>query len=312
MYKDYLDDIVKHYREGEMNGDLPLRLIQPTPAGIKEECISVCEARFRKEDLRTLNTFFKGESDQHSMLKAINRFDRNRFKPLVKFLKKETKSTDDLNIELLGWLIDFPGRPYKRENYLNTQNTSDQSIPEKEEVEALVFDVNENAIEQVNLTETNATELAIVQKTKSPALRFFSIKNKRMKIVAAAILLSIFISIGFYELNKTTGNGTVDNTSLKLDDANADVYPAVTNVLYKGRSEPIDYARCTGLSPCRACSNCSSCNWCNSGGTCSVCKKDPPERTQKRALQCQATTKKGKQCSRAAEKDKKFCWQHRQ
>lgn len=113
MYQDYLNDIIRHYRAGERNGDIPQRLIQPTPGSVKDECLSACEVRFQKKDLRTLTAFFKVGSDQDAILRAIHRCDRDRFRPLVNFLKGATNNTDDLNIELLAWLIDFPQRPFK-------------------------------------------------------------------------------------------------------------------------------------------------------------------------------------------------------
>lgn len=113
MYTDYLDNIVRYYREQAGNGSLPQRLIRPTPAGIKQECVAVCRSRFQPRDLRTLMAFFGMVTDRESMIKAIERCDRDRFKPMINFLKGDSNSTDDLNIELLAWLIDFPDRSYK-------------------------------------------------------------------------------------------------------------------------------------------------------------------------------------------------------
>lgn len=117
MYQDYLDDIIRHYRRGAGDAGLPQRLIRPTPANIREECLAVCQSRFDKKDLRVLTAFFAVVNDQDAMLKVIDRCDIDRFKPLVNYLKKKTNATDDLNVELLAWLIDFPNRPYKQEEY---------------------------------------------------------------------------------------------------------------------------------------------------------------------------------------------------
>lgn len=43
----------------------------------------------------------------------IRRFDPDKFKPLVNFLKKNL-NTNEKNVELLAWLIDFPARPYSK------------------------------------------------------------------------------------------------------------------------------------------------------------------------------------------------------
>lgn len=116
MYRDYLDAVVRYYWQLVKNASVPQRLIRPTPAKIKQECLIVCRERFEKRDTRLLTAFFSAEGDATTMSKAIYRCEREKFKPLSNFLNRHTKVTDDLNIELLAWLIDFPHRPYTPEN----------------------------------------------------------------------------------------------------------------------------------------------------------------------------------------------------
>lgn len=112
MFIEYTKLVLNRYEEKRANGTLSQRLIRPTPAQLKEECITVCSKRYERRDQGTLNSFFGEGAEKEASLKAITRCGTDSFKPLVKFLRKETKSTEDKNIELLAWLIDFDERPF--------------------------------------------------------------------------------------------------------------------------------------------------------------------------------------------------------
>jgi hypothetical protein len=93
-----------------MGGLLPLNLQLPTPAKLKDECLAIIAIRFTSKDRETLNQFF-GHSDSN-FEREIRRTETDKFRPLVNFLKGNTQETEDRNIELLAWLIDFNARPY--------------------------------------------------------------------------------------------------------------------------------------------------------------------------------------------------------
>jgi hypothetical protein len=115
MYKNYKEDLVKYYQSLKENGSLAPRLVNPTPTSIKEECISVFEYRNSRKELPALLTFFR-ITDEAELKRAINKCDRDRFRPLANFLVGKTIDTEDPNINLLAWLIDFQ-RPYTLEFY---------------------------------------------------------------------------------------------------------------------------------------------------------------------------------------------------
>jgi hypothetical protein len=310
MYQDYLNDIIKHYRAGEKNGEIPQRLIQPTPGSIKEECVSVCEARFQKEDVRTLAAFFKVDNDKHGMLRAIHRCDRDRFKPLVNFIKGITNNTDDLNIELLAWLIDFPNRPFRAEKYLKASGRiQNEVLLEKTERKSGNEDVTAYNDDEA-FPKTDVRNLHKIQKNKSLLIKLVSFASTRKKTALVIIGVLLLTLLGFYIVDWKAPAGIVENKQVKTGDVNADRYGLVASVSSPGGNPEVVYIRCTGLSPCRACSNCSSCNWCNSGGTCQTCVATKKTSTQKRKSQCQATTRKGTLCSRTAKEGSKYCWQH--
>ncbi|KAA8484050.1 hypothetical protein BDE36_3573 [Arcticibacter tournemirensis] len=59
-----------------------------------------------------MQDFFERKVDADGYERVIRQFDTERFKPLCNFLKRRTNNTDEINIELLAWLIDFQPRPY--------------------------------------------------------------------------------------------------------------------------------------------------------------------------------------------------------
>lgn len=309
MYQDYLNEIINYYRAGEKNGDLPQRLMQPTPGSIKDECISVCEVRLQKEDLRTLTAFFKADNDQPTMLRAIHRCDRDRFRPLVNFLKGITNNTDDLNIELLAWLIDFPDRPFRAEKYARTGHIHGDPVQEK-------MDAGKD-MDAIDKTHSDHTGIYTIighwgdkiRKIKNRAGATVSLAGVRRKIVSVVAGVLLLTLLGSYFLNRDTSSG-IFNTPLKTGDSGYGQYGLVTSAVFAGSDSGLVYARCTGSSPCRACSNCTNCKWCSSGGTCGICAATKKASAEKLIVQCQAITKKGKRCSRAVKGNSKYCWQH--
>lgn len=110
MFIDYRQLVLEEYRR--KMADLPRRLTQPTPAGLRLQCAIFCRDRFLRKDVKALNEFFEKGNDQESLLEAINQFSTDKFRPMVNFLKERTSEPQDKNVELLAWLIDFEPRPF--------------------------------------------------------------------------------------------------------------------------------------------------------------------------------------------------------
>lgn len=113
MFSDYKVQVVDFYKKNRVLGKLPLNLINPTPAKLKKECLLVFQSRNAKGDIAVLRQFFGHRDDEDAYLKAIKNLDTDKFKPLVNFLKEQTQDTEDKNIELLAWLIDYKPRPFQ-------------------------------------------------------------------------------------------------------------------------------------------------------------------------------------------------------
>lgn len=123
MFADYTKLILRDYEHKKAENQLPLNLSNPTPARLRDECLIACKERFYRKDEKTLRDFFGQTGDHAAYLRIINNCDINRFKPLINFLKKPTIRTDEKNIELLAWLIDFKPRPYE----MGTVNIPDET-----------------------------------------------------------------------------------------------------------------------------------------------------------------------------------------
>lgn len=113
MSEEYKELVLAAYLEKRASGPLSPELIRPTPARLKKECLAVCEKRYVKKDEMALRSFFGQQDDIAKYITAIKKCDIDKFRPLRKFMDRDIAATDDKNIALLAWLIDFEPRPYQ-------------------------------------------------------------------------------------------------------------------------------------------------------------------------------------------------------
>jgi hypothetical protein len=201
-YKDYLEAIVRFYKRREGESSLPQRLLQPTNSKIRDECVSVYRERFEQKDLGMLKTFFEvhGQTD---ILKAIENVDIEKFKPLTTYLKKGLiTATEDKNIELLGWLLNFHKRPYDSGYSYDSEN---RVLPKDR-----MKPVGENLIEE----SVNGVSLKEPKQMRSTAQTNFvdsrgetTGKNglyKKKWLVAMVVLLGIGLAAYFNGRGRTS------------------------------------------------------------------------------------------------------------
>lgn len=110
QFQEYRNQVLKAYQEKKQLGLLSLNLKRPTPAHLRDECLEVLTSRYLKTDDSLLRDFF-GNHENYAA--AIRQIDIDKFKPLINYLDGKTKATEDKNIELLAWLIDFKERPFQ-------------------------------------------------------------------------------------------------------------------------------------------------------------------------------------------------------
>lgn len=112
-HPDYIKLLIATYHQKRRNNELQPLLAQSTPASIRKECINVCKERFLDKDIPVLRAFFGPAEDRRHFLQLIENFETDKFKPLDNFLKGATGKTDERNLHLLAWLIDFSHRPFE-------------------------------------------------------------------------------------------------------------------------------------------------------------------------------------------------------
>lgn len=114
IFADYIALVLADCQQKRSAGKLPLELIEPSPARLRDLSLSVYNERPERKDERALEKFFGKAADPQSRLKSIERCEIDKLRPLVNYLKDPTIKTDPKNIELLAWLIDYRGRPHDR------------------------------------------------------------------------------------------------------------------------------------------------------------------------------------------------------
>jgi hypothetical protein len=163
MFEAYRDKVFNTYKKKKNEDQLSLKLLRSTPANLRDECLLVLNTRYLKADESTLANFFGQKADAEGYSKIIRNFETSKFKPLDNYLKGITSFTDDKNIELLAWLIDFEPRPYKYRDIYSKVDTdvtgrSTDSVADISREQQKPGDVD-LAFEHNNIPEPEAVEL---------------------------------------------------------------------------------------------------------------------------------------------------------
>ena len=216
MFVDYQKRVVEDYRRKVKEHSISLRLIHPTPANLRAECVFVFKKGVRTKDENTLKSFFELSGGQVTYLKAIESYDIDKFRPLVNFLKQKTGTPDYKIIELMAWLIDFMPRPYDdqisyEEEYSVVQNIKEEikgEEVEKEEIKVVSGDkANSNPVivaetdeptgeptpsMQLYSTASQVSPTAAVPPAKSPA------RANTQKMAIGGVILLVVLAIAAY------------------------------------------------------------------------------------------------------------------
>lgn len=112
IFPDYEKLVLEYYHWKKTQNELSSQLIHPTTANIKGECVRLCKGEIQKKDEKVIRDFCQELENGRTCLHVINNCDVDKFRPLLKILKKGSGRTNPKNIELLAWLIDFPLRPF--------------------------------------------------------------------------------------------------------------------------------------------------------------------------------------------------------
>ncbi len=209
MFADYKAQVVSAYKQKRDANKFSLNLLRPTPAKLRAECLAAVNERYLKKDENTLRMFFGQRKDITAYMQTIRKFDADKFKPLDNFLKGITNDTDDKNIELLAFLINFEPRPYQ----FNPKPAPDKISNHHKEIEGRLISLPEDTTLQqdfgtvVDKDDDRIKEKAINEKvinqllnepinTKIKRAWFLNPANIIIFLIIAVILsISIYISL---------------------------------------------------------------------------------------------------------------------
>lgn len=201
LYIEYKELVIQDYRKKKTARSLPFDISQPSPAKLRNECLTVCRKRYDKTDERTLEAFFGQGVDEPSWLRLIGQCDIDRFRPLVNFLKNPAINPDIKIVELLAWLIDFQPRPFdKAEKYdVNTLIDSGIGPVESKRDDKIVSETQTGQLDQNEgiASSGEGTSRKVPLGYKGPTL------NIRTAVVAVIILALAGNSIYLARTNKS-------------------------------------------------------------------------------------------------------------
>lgn len=201
-HPNYLRLLIEDYKQKKADNKLLSFIARSTPANIREACLYVYKKRYDKKDDVALQEFFGPFESPKELLSAIEGFKAHRFKPLDNYLKGETEKTEDKNLELLAWLIDFQHRPYYygKEIILNDSEQvflakmeNDPAVGLSPGDEEIIIPGQKNEEPGSEKEEKNSGDMIVSEeKPMPPKARILNDILKK----AAAILLIATISVG--------------------------------------------------------------------------------------------------------------------
>lgn len=116
MFEDYKRDLLKFFLIRKENHQLPDNLELLGRERLKKECIEVFLRKKSQKDKDFIKSVFDPKNEFEDQLRSIEKFDLDKFRPLINFLTEKVKTIrDDKLVKLFAWLIDFPANEEWRE-----------------------------------------------------------------------------------------------------------------------------------------------------------------------------------------------------
>ncbi|WP_276090309.1 hypothetical protein [Pedobacter sp. JY14-1] len=161
MLYEYKKDVFLAYQAKKKKGLLSTNLTAPTPGKLKDECVLVYKERFLEKDEEFIKRFFNSGVKCEDYSRKIQKHPTDKFRPLVTYLKNRTGSTEDRNIEMLAWLIDFENRPYNFLDYAtNAGRVDGGSVGGQKDNGDLTNDIGQKGTTEPGNISTSGQELS--------------------------------------------------------------------------------------------------------------------------------------------------------
>lgn len=112
-FDQFQEEVLSAYLRKKAAGELPSQLVTLKRANLRNYIRGRVARGYDKKDDAVLKEYFNPDNQYASLNESIHRFDIDKFRPLISYLKLETTSRDDNISKLLAWLIDFEPRPFE-------------------------------------------------------------------------------------------------------------------------------------------------------------------------------------------------------
>ncbi|CAH0190593.1 MULTISPECIES: hypothetical protein [unclassified Pedobacter] len=116
MFEEYKKDLLKFFQIKKENHLLAENLESLGREKLKKECIRIFRLKNTQKDKDFVRSVFDPTNEYEDQMRSIEKFDLDKFRPLISFLTEKVKTIrDDKLVKLFAWLIDFPANEEWRE-----------------------------------------------------------------------------------------------------------------------------------------------------------------------------------------------------
>lgn len=97
--------VFEQYQKRKKNKVLSSNLTDPTPAGLRDECLKIYIDKGKPIDDPLIKSFFGSLGNEINYSNRIENFDIDKFKPVINFLEEKTTKPNIKIVDLVEWLI---------------------------------------------------------------------------------------------------------------------------------------------------------------------------------------------------------------
>lgn len=227
----FQEKVISLYKEKKSHDKLHPKLANPSPRNLREYTLIRLSEGLSKEDKQALRDFFDSTSKYNDLESSIQKFELDRLKSVINFMKGKTVKPDESIVKLLAVWIDFEPRPFRmsewmietsidqvpfktvnyatdakedKEKYIedvdNKYHEDENSHKTLEQIKAYTLDDvrrsddEKNKIIEESLSKVESNEV-VENITKHPAWQRMFIRNRKALRIAggSALMLAIFV-----------------------------------------------------------------------------------------------------------------------
>jgi len=107
MFEEYKKEVLEFYFFKKKTNGLSSNLENPGRLKLKKECLKIFLEKYTEKDDEMLRLFFDPSNKFNDHVKSIEKFELDKFRPIVNFLQKGTSIRDDHSVKLIAWLTHF-------------------------------------------------------------------------------------------------------------------------------------------------------------------------------------------------------------